>query len=723
MHLIPLLLLALTGPLQDGSPRPDLVIADFEGDTYGPGWVVEGQAFGKAPARGALAGQMPVEGFRGRGLVNSYTGGDGATGSLTSPPFKIERKAINFLIGGGMHPDTARLDLVVDGQVARTATGPNDRPGGSERLGPGSWDVADLEGKTATLRIIDQARSGWGHLNLDQVVQSDKPTPGPSDHTRELSASKTYLLVPIDSKAESVRLTILDAKTGLAFRDLNARLAPNPNEASYWAEIDLSPVAGQALVARAKLPADHGGLDGLKLSDKLPDADAPYGEADRPLLHFTARRGWLNDPNGLVFHNGVYHLYFQHSPFDWHGHDKFWGHATSPDLVHWTEQPEALFNHAYGDQVYSGSAVVDVGNTSGWGRDGKDPLVLAYTSTARGECIAYSNDEGQTWTEFDGNPVVTHKIEGRDPRLLWYAPGKHWVMAVYDQAAEKVRGIQFYTSPDLKTWTYASRIDGYFECPDLFPIPLDGDPQKLVWVLYAADGKYALGDFDGKTFKPHHEGKHTLWHGRFYAAQTFSNVPDHRRIQVGWAAGIDFPGMPFNQQMNLPVDLGLRATPEGPRLFARPVSELETLRTGEPVRWQGTLSGDPATPPMADRCPLPAEMFLNFSAGDGAKTLVLTLRGVDVTYDVAARTLKVGDHTMPLAPDAAGHVTARLWLDRRSLEVFGHAGADVLCAPIRPGAEAVFTLRAEEGPITVHDLRLDALRPVWGPSPTSSKDR
>ncbi len=143
--------------------------------------------------------------------------------------------------------------------------------------------------------------------------------------------------------------------------------------------------------------------------------------------------------------------------------------------------------------------MVDRDNTSGFGKDGKPPLVLAYTSTGRGECIAYSNDRGRTWTEFDGNPVVKH--EGRDPRLLWHAPTKRWVMAVYDEA-EGRQSIAFHTSPDLKTWTFASRIDGFFECPDLFELPVDGEPDRKLWVLYAADGQYMLGQFDGKAFHP-----------------------------------------------------------------------------------------------------------------------------------------------------------------------------------------------------------------------------
>ncbi|MCX6861610.1 MAG: 2,6-beta-D-fructofuranosidase, partial [Verrucomicrobia bacterium] len=150
----------------------DLLIADFEGVDYGA-WKATGEAFGSAPARGALAGQMQVEGFLGKGLVNTFRGGDDATGALSSPPFKIERRFLAFLIGGGHNEQKLALQLLVDGQVVRSATGPNDRSGGSEALAPDSWDVSELAGQTASIRIVDEAKGGWGHLTVDHLRQTD----------------------------------------------------------------------------------------------------------------------------------------------------------------------------------------------------------------------------------------------------------------------------------------------------------------------------------------------------------------------------------------------------------------------------------------------------------------------------------------------------------------------------------------------------------------------
>src|SRR6185295_14840190 len=156
-------------------------------------------------------------------------------------------------------------------------------------------------------------------------------------------------------------------------------------------------------------------------------------------------------------------------PYGWNWGNMHWGHAVSRDLVHWEELPIALYPRKFGDWAFSGSAVVDQRNTSGWKQGRNDLLVAAFTSTGRGECIIYSNDRGRTWTEHEGNPVVKH--QGRDPKLVWDAPSRRWVMALYDEF-EKKQWITFHTSSDLKRWEFASRIEGFYECPDLFELPL-----------------------------------------------------------------------------------------------------------------------------------------------------------------------------------------------------------------------------------------------------------
>jgi fructan beta-fructosidase len=682
--------------------RPDVVVADFEGDDYG-GWSATGAAFGRAPARGTLPNQMAVSGFLGHGLVNSFHGGDASTGTLTSPPLVIERRHLNFLIGGGAHAGETCLNLLVGGSVVRTATGPNDRPGGSEALDWASWDVSEFLGKTAVLQVVDRQTGGWGHINVDQIVQSDRKR-GLAPASRDFVAEKRYLHLPVAGSAPTRRVRI--EAGGKTVREFDIKLAEG--EPDFRVFSDVAAWKGQTLRVEATLPADSKGLDAIIQADEVPDARGMYREALRPQFHFTSRRGWLNDPNGLVWQDGEYHLFYQHNPYGWDWGNMHWGHAVSPDLVHWTELPEALYPRRYGDWCFSGSAVVDARNTSGFGAGGRPPMVAAFSSTGRGECIVYSNDRGRTWTEFEGNPVVKHT--GRDPRLLWHEPSKRWVMAVYDETGSK-RGISFHSSPDLKAWTFESRIEGFYECPDLFALPVEGQPGKSLWVLYAADGAYMLGDFDGRRFTPESPTKHRLWYGHFYAAQTFSNTPDGRRIQIGWGNGITFPSMPFNQQMTVPCELTLKQTREGVRMFARPVAELAALRT-----------------PRAENVSTPgSKVSIKLGGGDGRLAEVraatefaerprgkvtLSVRGVTIAYDRERGVLSCGSHSAPLLlPD--GKLRLRILVDVGSVEVFANDGRVAISHGLTPPEVAPPIEAAAEGNTTPLVIRVDLLKPAW----------
>ena len=256
---------------------------------------------------------------------------------------------------------------------------------------------------------------------------------------------------------------------------------------------------------------------------------AAYDQAYRPQIHFSAAKNWLNDPNGLVYYKGLYHLFFQHNPNGNTWGNMSWGHATSPDLVHWSEQPLAIpqtFNSAGEsiEDIFSGSAVVDTNNTSGFGTKKNPPMVAVYTSAytskhptlagRQAQSLAYSTDEGQTWTKYAGNPVLDiGSGEFRDPKVFWYAPAKQWRMVVVRALEHKV---DIYGSPNLKTWTQLSEFGpagatgGAWECPDLFPLAVDGNPRHIKWVMVVnlnpggiaggSGGQYFVGDFDGTTF-------------------------------------------------------------------------------------------------------------------------------------------------------------------------------------------------------------------------------
>ena len=686
------------------SAAEDILIADFEGKDYGD-WKVEGEAFGPGPARGTLPQQMRVEGFLGKGLVNSFFKGDGTTGTLTSPPFKIERKFLNFLIGGGGYKDETFMALLVDGKAVRTAMGPNVQPGGSECLTWQAWDVSDLAGKQGVIQIVDKRTGGWGHINVDHIIQSDRKREE-KPAMRELVIEKRYLHLPVKSKAAKRKMKVtVDSKI---VDEFDIELADA--EPSFWVFLDMAPYKGKkATIDVGRLPEEFQGLAAITQADEVPDAANLYKEKYRPQFHFSSRRGWNNDPNGLVFHKGEYHLYYQHNPYGWDWGNMHWGHAVSKDLVHWEELPIAIYPFRYGDWVFSGSATVDKDNTAGWKKGDEDVIVAAYTSTGRGEAIAFSNDRGRTFTDYEGNPVVKHG--GRDPKLIWYAPGKHWVMAVYDEFEGK-RWIAFHTSPNLREWTFQSRTEGYFECPEIFEIPAGGDKSKTRWVVYAADGAYAVGAFDGKTFTPEHQGKHRFnWGNCFYASQTFDNIPpsDGRRIQIAWGRS-GHPSMPFNQMMNFPVELTLRTTEEGLRLFAMPVKEIESLHAKKHAWTNETLKPDANL--LAGITGDLFDIHAEFEVGQAAE-FGFRIRSIPVAYDAKAQQLACHGAKAPLKP-VDGKIRLRILVDRTTLEVFANDGRVYMPVSVfPPGDNRSLEVFSKGGETRATTLEVHELRSAW----------
>ncbi len=430
--------------------------------------------------------------------------------------------------------------------------------------------------------------------------------------TREIKVKKgqTYLNLPVSNSARLVRARI--KSDGKILDQFTIKLAEsNPD---FWVFFDVTEYQGksifaelenytppnfggaQATVANVNLVLPSKGLDLIHADSKFPGLDSLYKEKNRPQVHFTSRRGWMNDPNGLVYYNGEYHLYYQHNPYGWDWGNMHWGHAVSKDLLHWQELKDAIypmFNLEGGrqDAAFSGSAVVDAKNTSGFRKNGIDPLVAIYTSTGRGECIKLSYDNGRRFTEYEGNPILKHT--GRDPKVFWYDRGNHWVMVVWDNgqtkkislAQESIINQQLiYTSPDLKNWTYQSGVPGFFECPELFELPIEGQPGMSKWIMYDATGRYAIGDFDGKIFKIEQQLKKYEHGGAyFYASQTYNNMPDNRRVQIGWGRNITHPGMPFNQAQLFPTELRLKNTFDGLRLCPVPIKEINSLHQNTQV--------------------------------------------------------------------------------------------------------------------------------------------
>lgn len=691
----------------------DVLIADFEGDTYAP-WTVTGEAFGPGPATGTLPNQMHVDGFQGRGLVNSFFKGDESTGTLTSPEFRIERKFVAFLIGGGQHDDKLAFQLLVDGKVVRTAAGPNDRAGGSETLARESWDVAELVGKTAVLRIVDDARGGWGHINVDHIVQTDRKPPGwVSNAERQFPASARYLHIPIRNGAPKRVVTLLVDGRPVVRNDIELA----DGQPDWWAPMDVGQWRGKSLTLRVdKLSEESTALSSVLQSDSLQDAGALYREPLRGQFHFSPRRGWNNDPNGLAFYQGEYHLFFQHNPYGWGWGNMHWGHAVSRDLVHWVELGDTLLPDDMGP-MFSGSAVVDWKNTSGFGKDGKPPLVLIYTAagnpTVQG--IAYSTD-GRHFTKYSGNPVLQQITAGnRDPKVMWHEPTQKWVMVLYVEWQKK-HTTHFFTSPNLRDWTLASITEGdapgkpyLFECPDFFALPVDGDVTNQKWVLMAANSAYAIGTFDGTHFTPEQSNLPGHRGQGFYAAQTFSDIPatDGRRIQIGWFQ-TETKGMPFNQSMTVPLELNLLTTAEGPRLTFTPVKELEALRA-KTHRFEAMTHQPGGANPLADVRAELVEVRAEFEPGD-ATEIIFAVRGARISYDTRQQELVVNGHRAP-APLRNGQQRVTIFCDRTGLEVFASDGLCYVPMPFHPRPEdlglAVETKGAavKFAALSVHELK------------------
>jgi len=711
--LLGALLIAL-GCLSTVYAQEDILIADFEGADYG-NWKTTGEAFGPGPARGTLPKQMNVTGFEGKGLVNSFYKGDKSTGTLTSPAFEIRRKYINFLIGGGKHQGQACINLLVNGKVVRSATGPNDRPGGTEELEWHGWDVSELLGRTAQIQIVDNRTGGWGHINVDHITQSNKKVEVLADKTRQFVLRKKYLNFPVKNGAKKRYIDLII--DGRIVRQFDIEMAHD--DPDFWVFLDISEFKGKQAELRIDKydPARAKGFDSVYQDDTFIGEENVYREKLRPQFHFSSKRGWNNDSNGMVYYDGEYHLFYQHNPYGWPWGNMTWGHAVSTDMVHWKELGDAIHPDHLGT-IFSGSAVVDTNNTAGFQTGDEKVIVCIYTSAggrnlmSEGQpftqSIAYSNDRGRTWTVYDGNPVLGH-INGsnRDPKVIWHTPTAQWVMALYLDGHE----MGFFTSKDLKSWEFQSKIKCFHECPELFALSVDGDKSDEKWILYGASGDYLVGHFDGKEFKSETDSIRFHYGNCFYASQTFTNIPksDGRRIQIAWGR-VKMPGMPFNQMMLFPVTLTLRSTEEGPRMFAEPVREIASLH-GRKRQWKNeTLRpGDNLLSGLSgELVHIRADLRPAGSAETG-----FVIRGVPVTYNVAKQELSCQKNKATLKP-ADGRIRLEILVDRTSIEIFGNDGRVYMPMGMiladNPKAFEIFT---KGGNTEVESLDVVRLRSAW----------
>ena len=418
---------------------------------------------------------------------------------------------------------------------------------------------------------------------------------GDSLTVARIETNAKYLLLPIEEKEAEAQVMLGDVP-------MDVRLAVG--KIDYTVPFPLSGKSGDSIVIRG-LAANALAWENLQVADTF---DITNREIFRPVYHHTPAYGWMNDANGLVFKDGEYHLYFQYNPYGSVWGNMHWGHSVSRDLVHWQHLPVAIERDTMG-HIFSGSCVVDARNDAGTGTNN---IIAFYTShrnmqpghQRQVQCMAYSSDNGRTFTKYEGNPIIT-PFDGlenfRDPKVFWYAPQEKWVMIV---SADK--NMRFYESRNLKDWTYMSEWgEGYgpqpnqFECPDFIQLPVDGDKQHMKWVMivninpgfvYGGSGTmYFVGDFDGHRFtcdtKPDCV-KWLDWGKDHYATVCFSNTGD-RTIAVPWMSNWQYANLTpskgqYRSANALPRELNLYTAADGQLLLsAAPVKELSSLRGKE----------------------------------------------------------------------------------------------------------------------------------------------
>ena len=559
-------------------------------------------------------------------------------------------------------------------------------------------------------------------------------------YTRTFEAEDKYLLIPIEDQADenTVQMYVEGNPIG---EPMTIRIAQN--KIDYWVPIDIESYKGKKVTLTFSVGknADKG-LDKIKQSAKY---SFEYNETYRPLYHFTPQYGWMNDPNGMVYADGTYHLFYQYNPYGARWGNMHWGHAISKDLVNWEYQPTAIAPDKLG-AIFSGSAVIDHDNTAGFGNGA---MIAIFTSAGdrQTQSIAYSLDGGKTFTKYEGNPVLSDAniIDFRDPKVFWHAPSKQWVMSL-----ATTQTITFYGSKNLKEWTPLSEFGeglgghgGVWECPDLFPLTYEG---KTKWVLFVSINpggpnggsatQYFIGDFDGKTFTPD-AMNYPLWldYGRDnYAGVTWSNVPaaDGRRLFIGWMSNWDYaneiPTVNFRSAMTVARTLRLAHNGEHLVVASEPVKELESLRT-EPLSLADKTTSDTVTfenllPNNQGAYELTFTVIPNDT--DSFSFSIENIKGEALTYlfDIANKTLSVDRtkssvafnanfaETLIKAPlTAKKSYTVRLLVDKASTELFVNNGEVVQTNIIFP-SEVYNTLRfkTEKGTLNLNDITVYKLK-------------
>ncbi len=598
---------------------------------------------------------------------------------------------------------------------------------------------------SATVLSIPAPASAAGGVEVNHL--------GVNNTLVRVTGEGRYLSLPVQETADDAKINIL--VDGNIAETIYVRLAKSKTD--YTVPFDMSPYKGRNVLLDVVTPQGRGSIreakddacwKGMALVDTF---DVSNREKYRPAFHHTPLYGWMNDPNGMFYKDGRWHLYYQYNPYGSKWQNLSWGHSVSSDLVNWEHMPVAVTPDGLG-YIFSGSCTVDKDNTSGFG---DDAVVALYTSAATSQIqsLAHSGDNGATFVKYPGNPVITLESEARDPKVFWNDETGEWNLVLAHALDHEML---FFTSPDMKDWTLTGSFGkglgaqgGVWECPDLFRLPVDGTDEAK-WVLICninPDGpfggsgtQYFIGDFDGKTFTADKDvagNVPTKWldYGKdHYATVSWSNAPDNRRTVIGWMSNwqyaADVPTMQFRSANTLPREMGLFRAADG-EIYAScaPSPELTSLRDKLTQKTAKATVGKKgrtyALPAANDGI---CEILLDVDArkADEVKLTLSNNSGnkVVMKYDVKARTLSF-DRTesgimgfsesfpaVTVAPthEVDGKLTLRIFVDRSSIEVFGNDGRFVMTNLVFPDKPySSFTVASEGGTARLSNLEIYSL--------------
>ena len=534
----------------------------------------------------------------------------------------------------------------------------------------------------------------------------------------QINTNQRYLLLPVEEVMPDVRVSMIVNNKEVNVADV--RLAVN--RVDYFVPLDLSAYAGKNILLKFKLGSNdpiRGKLSAvcckeMKLSDTF---DTGNREKFRPTYHFSPLYGWMNDPNGMVYKDGEYHLFYQYNPYGSKWGNMSWGHAISQDLVNWKHLPVAIAPDALGT-IFSGSAVVDFDNTAGFGAGA---IIAIYTqnSDRQVQSIAYSTDNGRTFTKYENNPVLTSEARDfRDPKVFWYESTKRWIMVL-----AVGQEMQIFSSPNLKDWTFESRFGegqgahgGVWECPDLFELPVEGTNDKK-WVLLCnlnpggpfggSATQYFVGSFNGKEFVNESPSKTKWmdWGKDHYATVTWSDAPDNRRIAIAWMSNWqyanDVPTSQYRSPNSVPRDLSLFTVDGETYLQSAPSPELLKLRDVSKKR-SFKVNGTRIIKDMiaGNEGAYEIELTIENQHADVIGFRLYNNKGeeVDMQYDMKEKKFsmdrrKSGDvgfnENFPMLTWTAiesgkDELKLRLFVDKSSVEAFGDGGRFVMTNQVFP---------------------------------------